>query len=156
MPGPAIDIVAVDFATERAQMLADALEQELLGRYAGVPGSGGLPAPDVFRAPAGVFLVASADRRDVGCGGIARLDDETAELRRMYVAPDARGRGYGRVLLAALEDAARGLGYERLRLETGNLQVEALALYERVGYARIPCWGPFVDDPRSICLEREL
>jgi putative acetyltransferase len=74
----------------------------------------------------------------------------------MYVAPESRGRGLSRALLAALEQEARGLGYSAVRLETGALQPEAIALYSSAGFEAIPCYGPYVDDPRSRCFEKTL
>jgi GNAT superfamily N-acetyltransferase len=74
----------------------------------------------------------------VACGGVKRLDDATGEIKRMFVAPEARGRGVARALLAALEETARGLGYERVRLDTGAKQPHAQALYASAGYAAIP------------------
>jgi GNAT superfamily N-acetyltransferase len=136
--------------------LTDALKSELLDQYAGVGGSGGEPPPADFEPPHGVFLVAAIDLRAVGCGGICRYDAETAELRRMYVAPEARGNGVGRALLAGLEAEARTLGYRALRLETGSRQHEAIGLYTSAGFTHIPRYGPYVDDPRSMCFEKEL
>jgi GNAT superfamily N-acetyltransferase len=132
------------------------LEAELLDTYDGVPGSGGLPAAEVFLPPAGAFVVAEVDNEPAACGGYGRLDDETAEVRRMFVDPAMRGRGLGRTVLAEIERLAADAGYTRIRLETGNLQHAAVALYERSGYRRIPCWGPFVDDPKSVCFEKTL
>jgi GNAT superfamily N-acetyltransferase len=151
-----VEIERVSFAGESAQELAAALEAELLGTYQGVPGSGGLPAPEVFDPPNGAFLVGFEDGNPVACGGIGRYDPTTAELRRMYVVPAARGRGLSRTLLGALEDAARSLGYKALRLETGNLQTAAIGLYRSAGYQPIDRYGPFVDDERSICFEKRL
>jgi GNAT superfamily N-acetyltransferase len=74
----------------------------------------------------------------VGCGGIKQLDDETAELKRIYMSEAARGQGLGRRLLQRLEALARELGYERVRLDTGDLQPEALALFRSAGYVDIP------------------
>jgi putative acetyltransferase len=74
----------------------------------------------------------------------------------MYVAPAARGRGLSRLLLAALEDEARQLGYSLVRLETGDRQPEAIKLYASSGFEPIPRYGPFVDDPRSVCFEKRL
>jgi putative acetyltransferase len=110
----------------------------------------------VFDPPAGAFLVGSVAGRPVACGGISRYDEETAELRRMYVVPSARGRGLSRQLLAAIEDAARSLGYSLLRLETGNRQTAAIGLYRSAGYEPIDRYGPFVDDERSLCFEKQL
>lgn len=78
----------------------------------------------------------------VGCGGLQRLDAETAEVRRIFLAEQARGRGIGRALLAQLEDQARGLGYRCIRLTTGEAQPEALGLFKSAGYEEIP---PFTD-----------
>lgn len=144
------------FDSDTAQALAEALEAELLATYDGVPGSGGLPAASIFEPPDGAFLVGWVDGEPVACGGIARYDDATAEIRRMYVVPVERGRGLSRRVLTALEDEARTLGYSVVRLETGNLQTEAIRLYVSAGYAPIDRYGPFVDDDRSVCFEKRL
>jgi putative acetyltransferase len=96
---------------------------------------------------------------------VARDDDTTAlgmvalagnEIKRMFVAEQARGRGVGRALLEAVEAAARDRGIRTLRLETGEPQVAAIALYERAGYVRIPPFGEYVNDPTSVCMEKTL
>ena len=69
--------------------------------------------------PVGAFLVAYELGLPVACGGLKRLDGQTAEIKRMYVLPEARGRGLGRSLLTALEEEARRLGYRSVRLDTG-------------------------------------
>ena len=71
-------------------------------------------------------------------GALKRLGRDEAEIKRMYVVPAARGRGLARGLLAAMEDAARDLGYERVRLDTGATQPHAKALYRSAGYRDIP------------------
>ncbi|MGH3014437.1 MAG: GNAT family N-acetyltransferase [Gaiellaceae bacterium] len=139
-----------------AQALAAALEAELLGRYDGTAGSGLEPPAEALEPPEGVFLVAWEGEEPVACGGVSRYDETTAELRRMFVTPGARGRGLARVLLAALEDEARRLGYALVRLETGDRQPEAIGLYASSGYMPIPRFGPFADDERSVCLEKRL
>jgi putative acetyltransferase len=93
---------------------------------------------------------------DVACGGVCRHDAATAEIRRMYVRTEHRGAGLSRQMLAALEDEARGLGYTRVRLETGVHQHEALALYRSSGFAEIPRYGAYVDDELSVCFEKPL
>ena len=87
-------------------------------------------------------------------GVVKRLDDETAEIKRMYVAPEGRSRGIARALLYALEAAARELGYRRVRLDTGADQPHAKALYLSVGYTEIPDYNgnPFA----SFWAEKEL
>ena len=144
------------FDSEAAHALAEALEAELLATYDGVPGSGGLPAASIFEPPDGAFLVGWVDGGAVACGGIARYDDATAEIRRMYVVPGERGGGLSRRLLNALEDEARKLGYSFVRLETGHLQTEAIRLYVSADYAPIDRYGPFVADERSVCFEKRL
>jgi GNAT superfamily N-acetyltransferase len=107
----------------------------------------GMPSakPADFAPPGGTFLVGFDDDGAVVCGGgLKRLDDEAAEIKRMYVVPAARRRGVARMLLRALEDAARDLGYSVVRLDTGPLQAHAQAIYESEGYRAI---GNFNDNP---------
>jgi GNAT superfamily N-acetyltransferase len=93
--------------------------------------------PADMGAPGGTFLVVWLDGEPVGCGGVKRLPDGACEIKRMYIAPDARGRGLARRLLVALEDAARELGYETARLDTGPKQPHAQRTYEAAGYRAI-------------------
>jgi GNAT superfamily N-acetyltransferase len=110
--------------------------------------------PADFSAPGGTCLVGYEGDRPVCVGAIKRFAADCAELKRMYVVPGARGRGVARVLLAALEDGARALGYRRVRLDTGAQQPHALALYERAGYRAI---GDYNANPfASWWGEREL
>ncbi|MGH3040536.1 MAG: GNAT family N-acetyltransferase [Gaiellaceae bacterium] len=115
-----------------------------------------MPEASIFEPPSGAFLIGRVDGEAVACGGIARYDEATAEIRRMYVVPGARGRGLSRRLLAALEDEARALGYAFVPLETGNLQTPAIGLYVSAGFGPIPRYGPFADDPKSVCFEKRL
>ena len=95
----------------------------------------------------GAFLVGyDDDGRPVCGGGLKRLGDDAVELKRMYVVPEARGRGLARELLLALEDAARELGYATARLDTGPKQPHAERLYRSAGYAEI---GNFNDNPEA-------
>lgn len=87
--------------------------------------------------PRGLFLVGYEDGVAVCCGGIKDLGPGVCEIKRMYVAPDARGRGVARQLLGALEERARTMGYELARLDTGERQPDAQHLYESAGYAAI-------------------
>ncbi len=146
----------VSLADAEVMALTTASIAEIDARYGGEPGSGGPPRPEEFAAPAGTFLLARVDGRPAGCGGLCRQDAETAEVRRMYVVPEARGRGIGRVLLTGLVEAAGELGYRRVRLETGDKQHEAMGLYRAAGFRPVPCWGPYAEDPKSVCLELEL
>lgn len=100
--------------------------------------------PDELNPPNGLFLVGYLDGEAVCCGGLKRLDDEACEIKRMYVAPQARGRGVGRQLLVELEDRAMRLGFQVARLDTGNRQPDAQHLYESSGYRPI---GNFNSNP---------
>jgi putative acetyltransferase len=101
-----------------------------------------------------VLLVARTDSGDAV--GMAALNVPTAELKRMFVSPAARGTGLGRSLLEAVESAALAHGIRTLRLETGEPQVAAIALYERAGYVRIEPFGEYVNDPTSVCMQKRL
>jgi len=94
--------------------------------------------PSELSPPGGGFVVLREDGRALAGGGVKRLDERVCEIKRMYVAPDARGRGLGRALLAALEDLARDLGYSVARLDTGAEQPRAQRMYERAGYEAVP------------------
>ncbi len=122
-------------------------------------GSGAF-APDDVRVPRAAFLVARLDGRPVGCGALRPLDlpgyEDAAEVKRMFVLEGLRGRQIGAAILARIEDLARGFGYRRAVLETGNLQHAAIRLYERAGYERIDCYGQYIGDPRSVCFGKLL
>ena len=152
----AVEIRAEPFGSPLTQAMADAQQAELTERHHGSPGSGAMPSPEYFEPPDGRFLVAFEDGDAIACGGVGRLDADTGELRRMYVLPAHRGRGLGRMILEHLEEAGRALGYTKMRLETGNEAPEALGLYTSAGYEPVPCWGPFADDPKSRCFEKQL
>jgi len=95
-------------------------------------------SPAELSAPHGAFLLVSLDGTGVGCGGVKRLSDGVAEIKRMFVDPEVRGRGVARRLLGALESAARELGYTTVRLDTGRFQPDAHHLYSTAGYRAIP------------------
>ena len=93
--------------------------------------------PDELTPPAGAWVVGYLDGEPVGCAGVKRLDAVTGEVKRVYLAGSARGRGRGRALMEALEEEARALGLERLRLDTGDQQPEALGLFRGLGFREI-------------------
>jgi phosphinothricin acetyltransferase len=136
--------------------LISALDRELSGRYP-EPGATHfeLAASDVD-GDGGAFVVAYLGDEEVGCGAMRMIDARSAELKRMFVLPRWRGSGVSKAVLAALEAHAARLGAARIVLETGERQVEALALYGRAGYQPIPRFGAYVDSPLSVCLEKRL
>lgn len=102
------------------------------------------------------FFVAYLDGQPVGCGGVQLFGEEYAELKRMYVRPQFRGQGMGKRLLAHLQAYAHERGLRVLRLETGVFQTEAIGLYLRFGFRRIPPFSPYFEDPVSLCMEKRL
>ncbi len=90
------------------------------------------------------------------CGAIKEYDATSAEVKRMFTAPEFRGNRLGAVVLSALEDWAEELGYERCILETGLRQPEAIRLYEREGFQRIPNYEPYKEMVNSVCFEKRL
>lgn len=92
----------------------------------------------------------------LACGALRRLDATSAEIKRMYVVPDARGTGVATAVLRALEAAAVERGWTTIRLETGTAQPDAQRFYEREGYAPIPHFGVYIGSPVSVCYAREL
>lgn len=99
---------------------------------------------DELRPPAGIFLVATLRAEPVACGGLKLHDDEPADLKRMWVAPSARGMGLGRRLLVELESCAAAAGALAVRLETNKNLTEAITLYRSAGYREV---APFNDLP---------
>ena len=126
---------------EPARSLAAAMSDEIAVIYDGLAIDGPeMPkgGPAELGPPRGVFLVGyDEEGAAVCCGGIKDLGDGACEIKRMYVVAPARGTGVARELLMALEDAARGLGYQIARLDTGPRQPQAEHLYRSAGYAPI-------------------
>jgi GNAT superfamily N-acetyltransferase len=122
-----------------AVRLIEAMVAEVEELYEFPPGSGlGLAAPPSdFVPPGGAFIVIYLAGRPVAGGGVKRDADGVAEIKRIYVAPEARGQGLGRRLLEALEETARELGYARVRLDTGDRMPHVQAMFEAAGYHRI-------------------
>jgi pimeloyl-ACP methyl ester carboxylesterase/GNAT superfamily N-acetyltransferase len=87
--------------------------------------------------PDGRWVVAYRYGYAMGCAGLKRLDERTAEIKRIYVVPDARGAGVARALISGLETAARGAGYRTIRLDTGAKQPASVALFSSSGYEQI-------------------
>jgi GNAT superfamily N-acetyltransferase len=142
------EVVPTAFDDPVAQELVAALLADLAERY-GQEDSAPPPTAADFAPPDGAFVLAWLDGRPVGCGGLRRHEPEVGEIKRMFVGPAARGRGVGRALLTALEDAARAAGYTEVRLETGVEQPEAMALYTSAGYHRIEGFGHYARYPTS-------
>jgi len=147
---------------------AVALNVAVQDHYRVVYGDGdGTPlSPGQFDPPHGLYLVGYDGGRPVVSGAWRAVDADPsgsgvlrpgdAEIKRMYVVPEARGRGYARTLLAEIERTALAAGRTRTVLETGDAQPEAIALYTSSGYEPIPRFGLYRDDERSRCFAKLL
>jgi putative acetyltransferase len=102
------------------------------------------------------FFVIRHDETPAGCGGVKLFGTEYGEIKRMYIRPQFRGLGLAKLLLNQLADYARQQGVPLLRLETGIHQREAIGLYERFGFQRIPPFGPYQEDPLSLFYEKAI
>jgi GNAT superfamily N-acetyltransferase len=148
-------------AGKDARELLAALDAELARRYPN-PEDNFLDLAEEDVAPGrGAFVIARDGERPVGCGAVRLLPEGPdgvviAEIKRMYVAPEARGRRLANLILTVLEAEARRLRAHRLVLEAGARQPEALALYRRAGFVPIPRFGPYADAPESLCFAKTL
>jgi len=145
-----------------------ALTDEVQAHYRelyGEPGDESLVEVADFEAPTGHFVVGYVDGVPVAMGGWRRLGDRpglpspnAAEVKRMYVAPSARGRGLSRTVLAELETSARTAGVDWLVLETGRPQRSAIGLYRASGYIEVDGtpYGHYVDEPGVVHLGKSL
>lgn len=151
-----LTVTPAPLSSRDARRLIERLDAELAERYPD-PADNHLALDQAEVAEAhGVFLIARLTGEPVGCGALRRIGPGIGEIKRMYVAPASRGYGVGRRLLSELERYGRRLGLNRLVLETGERQPEAIGLYERAGFARIDRFGPYLHSPASVCLGKDL
>jgi len=101
-------------------------------------------------------LVAYINNKPVGCGAFKPFTDSTVEIKRMFVHPDYRGQGIAQELLTELEKWAAELGNTNCVLETGQKQPEAIQLYLKSGYLRIPNYGQYANVENSVCMQKML
>lgn len=142
-----------------AQALITSLNRELDERYPEEGANFFSLDPEEVSEGRGAFFVAYFGDEPVGCGAVRRIAPAIAEIKRMYVVPAARARGVGRQIVAQLESIARELGATQLVLETGVRQPEALAMYTRAGFTRIPLFGEYANTPHpelTVCMGKYL
>ncbi len=144
---PGLSIAREDAQNADVGRLLDAMCAELSALYQRPP------SPFVL---AGVLVVARLDGEPVGCGALRQIDARTVEVKRMYVVPAMRRRGIARRVLAELERVAAELGNQKVVLETGIFQPEALSLYDSAGYRRTANDGRYADNPEACCFEKEV
>jgi GNAT superfamily N-acetyltransferase len=150
--GPGSLVVGtVPFADPRVQRLVEEVQAHYVVIYGGRDDSPVDPAE--FEPPHGLFALGTVEGQEVAMGGWRLRPDLTevfdgaraAEIKRMYVAPAGRRKGYARGVLTFLEDTARGAGADLLVLETGTMQPDAIALYEANGYLPTVRFGHYAD-----------
>ncbi len=151
-----ITIAAEPFDSDDARRLIASLDEHLASRYPPEQRFGPNLRPQQIAAGLGTFVIARADGRAVGCGALRKLDETSAEVKRMYVAPDLRGNGVAKRILDHLEGVGRELGVHRLVLETGIYQAEAIGLYHQAGFEPVRCWGEYADAVTSVCFEKKI
>jgi GNAT superfamily N-acetyltransferase len=128
----------------------------LLAHIAGLsPDMLTLPLPDAakYRPPVGAFLLAWADQTPIGCVSLRPLDGQCAEVKRLWVAPAARGLGLARRLMQAIEDRARAMGFTSLKLDSNSALTPAIALYRSSGWVDCPAYTSF---PADVWLAKPL
>ena len=101
-------------------------------------------------------VVGYENNKPVSCGAIKEFEPGTMEVKRMYTLPEYRGKGYAGVLLMELEKWAAEMSYTKCVLETGLKQPEAIALYLKSGYIRIPNYGQYAGIENSWCFEKRV
>lgn len=138
-----VTIAPVDSSSVDARMCIDAYLRELDERFEGGfdPALSVSADPAELMPPDGVFLVARLDGQTVGCGGLKVKSGTCGEIKRMWVAPTARGLGIAQRLLEALEQYATDIGLDVLHLDTNRSLAEARALYARNGYREIAAYN---------------
>ena len=136
-----------------SERLRTAQQAELAVRYGRLDSE---PGPKPSAGDMSIFFVAYDGTDAIGCGGLRTLDERYGEIKRMYVVPERRGTGVARAILRHLEVEAVSRGWDRLVLETGEEQPDAMRFYEREGYAPIPNFGYYIDSDVSRCYEKRL
>lgn len=133
------------------------MTNELSDRLESITGNSGRHSfnTDDVCVPRSLFAVAyDEDNKPVGCGAIRPINEDIAELKRMYAGTEAQG--IGSAILKHLEGKAQELGYSAIWLETRLLNKTAVAFYEKKGYVRIPNYGKYVNNTEAVCFEKKL
>lgn len=102
------------------------------------------------------IVIAYIGDNPAGCGCFKKFDDNSVEIKRMYVKPEYRGKGVSKQILGELEQWAAESGFTAAVLETGVHQPEAIGLYRKCGYIRIDNYGPYAGMPNSVCFKKIL
>ena len=161
---PGVELIPRPYAHPDVVALTLEVQAHYSQLYGGTGDESSVEVAD-FEASTGHFVVGYVEGTPVAMGGWRRLGERpglpsrnAAEIKRMYVAPAARGRGLSRVVLAELESTARAAGIDWLVLETGRPQTSAIDLYRSAGYTEVDGrpYGHYIDEPGSVYLGKSL
>lgn len=145
-------IQQVEWEHPASVSLRAAQRAEIEVRY-GTPDSEPGPAPTASDITA-FFVAFDDDGTPLGCGGLRQLNENEAEIKRMFVRVESRGSGVSTGILSRLEQHARDAGWRRLLLETGAAQPDAIRFYTREGYEPIPRFGHYEHHEASLCFAK--
>ena len=147
-----LEIKEVSAACGDAQILLRELSDALL-HITGASGEQSFSQDDLDD-PRAVFVIARLDDAACGCGALRPYSADTAEIKRVYARPNAKG--VGTAIVKALEAKAKTLGYTRLILETRNVNAKAVAFYRKLGYTVCPNYGKYAGRDEAVCMEKPL
>src|SRR5438105_8376278 len=148
-----IELLRTNSSHSDFKQLVLKLDQELWERY---PTNQAKYAPHNRIIDNATVIVAYRNSQPVGCGCFKAQDENTIEIKRMYVAADQRNQGIAAAVLAELEAWATELSFTHAVLETGTGQPEAIRLYQKSGYTIIENYGPYIEMDTSVCMAKEL
>jgi GNAT superfamily N-acetyltransferase len=152
--GVAVRLTALAYDDPVAQDLVERVQLEYVARYGGRDEA--VVDPAEFLPPQGLFLAAEVAGEPVGSGAWRAMGAGMAEIKRVYVAPAFRRRGLAQLIVGALERSAAQAGHRSVVLNSGARQPEALALYEQLGYGRVPGYGVYACAPGAVFLGKDL
>lgn len=148
-----IKITRTNSANKDFKLLTSMLDDELRVRYGALQNF--YDSHNVIESNNNVVIIYS-DKIPVSCGCFKKFDNETIEIKRMFVRKDYRGKGISKIVLHELENWAMENGIKKAILETGTKQNEAIGLYQKYGYKIIENYGQYAGIETSVCMLKEL
>ena len=148
-----IEIIRTDSTNDNFRILISKLDKELFNRYGQIQNS--YKNLNIIETTATVIIV-KVDNKPVGCGCYKKYNEDTVEIKRMYIDTNFRGQGLSKIILRELENLAKESGYKNTILETGNKQPEAIGLYKKSGYKLIDNYGQYEGIETSICMTKQI
>lgn len=149
-----INTIDADHSHPDFAALTTLLDNELSAVY----GADVMQTYNPHNLPQGIFraVIVYCDGEPSACGGIRRFNDDSVEIKRMFVRPERRRLGLGEIVMRRLETLAAADGFTRAVLETASDMTSALSLYHKRGFVRTENYGPYADDPLCVCMEKRL